>query len=95
MDNKADEVFQKILSPDYAGVTELNPDDLSDITGGKIDKKAENRLIDGIKLAKSTGVSLSEVLKQLPTYYNLLHALFPDVTQQEAINYIKNNWNKY
>ena len=90
-DNKMDAIFAAMCGDG----AELNAEELSSVSGGVIDSSAKEKLIAGIKLAKSTGVSLSEVLAQLPTYYNLMHSAFPNVTQKEAEKFIKDNWSKY
>lgn len=92
MENKIEQIFKTVCSADCG---ELDLSQLSEVSGGVIDKNAESKLIEGIKLAKTLGVSLNEVLQQVPSYYSMLHAAFPNVTQDEAINFIKKNWNKY
>ena len=51
-------------------------------------------LIDGLKLAKATGVSKAKVLELLPQYFDMLSSQFPGTTMKEVKDYINKNWNK-
>ncbi len=73
---------------------ELGSEELDAITGGKITKEGEKKLIEGLKLAKATGVSKAKVLELLPQYYDALKGQFPGTTLKEVKDYINKNWNK-
>jgi len=73
---------------------ELGNDQLDMVTGGKISAEGEKRLVDGLKLAKATGVSKAKVLELLPQYFDMLKDQFPGTTLKETKEYINKNWNK-
>ena len=73
---------------------ELGNDQLDMVTGGKISAEGEKRLVDGLKLAKATGVSKAKVLELLPQYFDMLKDQFPGTTLKETKEYINRNWNK-
>ena len=92
MDNqKLNEIFDGIFGE---GSFELSADQLDDVSGGVITKDGEKKLKDGLKLAKTLGVSKAEVLKQLPSYFDAMHSMFPETTLKEVKDYINKNWDK-
>ena len=73
---------------------ELGEDQLNDVTGGKISAEGEKLLVNGLKLAKATGVSKAKVLELLPQYFDQLKSQFPGTSLKEVKDYINKNWNK-
>ena len=71
---------------------ELTGVQLEEVTGGKISAEGLKRLRDGLKLAKTTGISKARVLELLPDYYDALHDQFPGTTLKEVKEYINKNW---
>ena len=74
--------------------TELGFDQLDEVTGGKISAEGEKLLVNGLKLAKATGVSKAKVLELLPQYFDQLKGQFPGTSLKEVKDYINKNWNK-
>jgi len=91
MDNQN---LDAVFSAMFGEGSELNLNDLGSVAGGVITKEGEKKLIDGLKLAKATGVSKAKVLELLPQYFNMLHSQFPNTTLKEVENYINKNWDK-
>ena len=55
-------------------------------------QEEEGQLLWGLGEAKKANLSMDDVLALVPSYYDLLHPSHPNVTQQEVIDYIRNNW---
>ena len=87
--NKAEEIVKKMFSGE---AVELSLDDLNGVAGGVITKAEESQLRWGLGEAKKANLSMDDVLALVPSYYDLLHPSHPNVTQQEVIDYIRNNW---
>lgn len=73
---------------------ELGFDQLEEVSGGKISAEGEKLLVNGLKLAKATGVTKAKVLELLPQYFDQLKSQFPGTTLKETKDYINKNWNK-
>ena len=72
---------------------ELSMDELEDVSGGVITPEGEAKLRWGLGLAKKQGMTVDDVLALVPQYYDIFHPMFPETTAEEAIDYIKANWN--
>ena len=83
---------ERIMKTENINTIELSDEQLDVVTGGKITAKGEKMLIDGLKLAKATGVSKAKVLELLPQYYDQLKDQFPGTTLKEAKDYINKHW---
>lgn len=82
------------MKTENINMIELSDEQLDVVNGGKITPKGEKMLIDGLKLAKTTGVSKAKVLELLPQYFDMLSSQFPGTTMKEVKDYINKNWNK-
>lgn len=71
---------------------ELDPEDMDKVSGGVMTKDEKKLLVGGLKMAKSAGLDLQEVLSYVPTYFKQLSPQHPNVTQSEVVSFIKNNW---
>lgn len=91
MDNEVKNVFDAMFGANGA---ELNVDQLEGVSGGKITNDVKNQIMAGLKLAKSQGMSLNDLLGYIPTYWALMGGSHPETTQAEVTAFIKNNWNK-
>lgn len=90
MDNsKAAQVIRKMLGQEDR---ELQLDELEGVAGGVMTKDEEGMLRDGLGLAKMFRMGVDDVLALVPTYYEQLHDEHPNVTQEEVITFIKNNY---
>ena len=88
--NKGEEWIKRVKN---GGPQELSLEELESVSGGVITAAGEEKLRWGIGLAKKLDMSMEEVLTVLPQYYDFFHPMFPETTAQEAIDYIKKNWN--
>lgn len=91
MENDVKNVFDTMFGENGS---ELSLNELEGVSGGKITQSVKDQIIAGIKLAKSQGMSLNELLGYIPTYWSLLGAAHPETTQAEVTAFIKNNWKK-
>ena len=73
-------------------VTELKLDELGLVSGGVMTDSQMDLLRSGLTQAKQSGMTKEEVLRYVPTYYRLLHPQYPNVTLDEVIDYINQNW---
>ena len=71
---------------------ELGAEQLDEVTGGKITADGEKLLVNGLKLAKATGVSKAKVLELLPQYFDQLKSQFPGTSLKEVKDYINKHW---
>jgi len=74
------------------GITELDPEQLSAVSGGVITDSQKGLLNNVLKAAKIAGYTLDAVLALVPSYYDQLHSQYPNVTLDEVTTYIKNNY---
>ena len=75
-------------------VVELDPEDMDKVSGGVMTKDEKKLLVGGLKMAKSAGLDLREVLSYVPTYFKQLSPQHPNVTQSEVISFINSVWPK-
>ena len=73
---------------------ELDPEDMDKVSGGVMTKDEKKLLVSGLKMAKSAGLDLQEVLSYVPTYFKQLSPQHPNVTQSEVISFINSVWPK-
>ena len=91
MENKnMDEVMRKLFSGESM---ELDLEDLAGVAGGKMTQSDIATLDSVLKMAKNGGLSLKEVLGYVDQYYLMYHKMYPHVTKEEVITYIKQHWN--
>ncbi len=91
MENKnMDEVMRKLFSGESM---ELNLEDLAGVAGGKMTQSDIATLDSVLKMAKNGGLSLKDVLGYVDQYYLMYHKMYPHVTKEEVITYIKQHWN--
>ena len=91
MDNEVKNLFDAIFGA--TGAT-LFLAQFEGVSGGKITNDVKNQIMAGLKLAKSQGMSLNDLLGYIPTYWALMGGSHPETTQAEVTAFIKNNWNK-
>ncbi len=91
MENKnMDEVMRKLFSGESM---ELNLEDLAGVAGGKMTQSDIATLDSVLKMAKNGGLSLKDVLGYVDQYYLMYQKMYPHVTKEEVITYIKQHWN--
>lgn len=88
--SKTEDLVRKMFSKE--AVT-LSLNDLEGVAGGVITEEQAALGRWGLGEAKKQGMSMDDVLKLVPAYYNMFHSMYPDITMQEAIDFIKANWN--
>ncbi len=85
--------FEDILKKTFGEQTvELSLDDLAGVAGGSYTQEEETTLRNALIAAKQSGMSKETVLGYVNLLYNSYHKDHPNVTKQEVIDYINQNW---
>ena len=80
------------LKMDSNAKTDLTLEEMEYVIGGVITQKGALQLQRSIYLAKSAGISLNQLLSELPGWYARMRSYFPDATIGELESYIRQNW---
>ena len=75
-----------------ADVVSLKDEELENVAGGYLTASQEKMLRDALKDQQDQGVSKEEILKAIPGYYNMLHLLYPNVTQDDVVGFVEDNY---
>ena len=85
-----EEVLKQFLTGEKQ---ELGLDELDGVAGGTMTPSDINTLNAVLKMAKQSGLSMKEVLGYVDQYYDMYHSMYPNVTKEEVVRYIKQHWN--
>ena len=89
MENKLEELITSIIEEKTAN---LSLDDLAGVAGGTHTQEEEALLRTALISAKQSGYTKEMVLSLIPLLYTIYHKDHPNVTKQEVVDYINQNW---